>query len=119
METFADFITNNKIEIIGCLIIVILAAIKGFMFFTASKEKQVKQIEGWLLTAVTQAEKLYGGGTGRIKLSYVYDKFVERFPWLAKLLSFDDFSKYVDNALIEMRRLLESNKAVAAIVSGK
>ena len=84
-----------------------------------SKAEQVEQVKGWLLGAVTLAEAEFGSGTGRIKLSVVYDSFVQKFPWIAKLLSFEDFSEYVDEALVEMRKLLSTNKAIAAIVGAK
>ena len=83
------------------------------------KSEQVKQIKGWLLGAVTLAEAEFGSGTGKIKLSVVYDSFIEKFPWIAKVLTFEKFSEYVDEALVEMRKLLSTNEAVAAIVEAK
>lgn len=55
---------------------------------------------------------------GRLKLRQVYDLFVTRFPWLAKMISFDMFSGLVDEALEEMRSMLDSNQAVKAFVEG-
>lgn len=52
------------------------------------------------------------------KLRQVYDLFVTRFPWLAKMISFDMFSGLVDEALEEMRSMLDSNQAVKAFVEG-
>lgn len=73
----------------------------------------------WLLWAVTEAEKDLGGGTGKLKLRQVYDLFVTRFPWLAKLVSFELFSDMVDDALEEMREMLDTNQAVKAFVEGE
>ena len=85
-------------------------------FATLPKSEKLQQIQGWLLGAVTLAEKEFGSGTGKIKLSSVYDKFVERFPWFAKTVTFEEFSNYVDIALVEMRRLLATNKKISDIV---
>ena len=63
------------------------------------------------------AEKELGGGTGKLKLRYVYDLFLTKFNWLAKVITFEQFSDLVDEALEEMKRLLESNNAVKEIVN--
>ena len=67
---------------------------------------------------MTGAEKELGGGTGKLKLRQVYDLFVVRFPWLVRVVPFELFSSMVDDALEEMRKMLENNKAVKAIVEG-
>ena len=69
--------------------------------------------------AVAEAEKDLGGGTGKLKLRQVYDAFVLRFPEAAQYVSFSLFSVWVDSALIELRRLLESNTAIKGYVEGK
>jgi hypothetical protein len=68
-----------------------------------------KKIEVWLLQAVIQAEKQLGSGTGKVKLSFVYDMFLTRFPVVSKLISFNTFSSLVDEVLVTMRELLEKN----------
>ena len=42
-----------------------------------------------------------------------------RFPWLAKIVSFELFSDMVDDALDEMREMLANNQAVKALVNGE
>ena len=78
---------------------------------------QLDKVREWLLWAVTEAEKNLGGGTGKLKLRQVYDLFVTRFPWLAKTVSFELFSSLVDDALDEMRDMLDKNEAVKAFVN--
>lgn len=67
----------------------------------------------------------YGGGEGpgrghqeSSSCRQVYDLFVQRFPWLAKAVSFELFSSLVDEALEEMREMLDNNQAVKAFVEG-
>ena len=83
------------------------------------REEQIEQLRKWLLYAVTCAEAELGGGTGKLKLAMCYDWFLERFPWLAKIVSFEKFSGLVDDALTEMRKMLAENKAIKAIVDGE
>lgn len=71
------------------------------------------------LYAVTKAEKELGAGTGKLKLRYVYDMFVARFEWLAKVITFDMFSMMVDEALEQMRTMLDSNEAVQKLIANE
>ncbi len=84
-----------------------------------SRDEQILKVKEWLLYAVTLAEKEMGGGTGRIKLRYVYDMFITKFPDLADLISFETFSGWVDSALENMRHLVETNKKVQEYVEGE
>ena len=56
---------------------------------------------------------------GMRQLRYVYDMFVARFTWLARVISFEAFSMMVDEALERMKKMLESNKAMQTLVSGE
>lgn len=87
-------------------------------FLNLPTSAQIDKVKEWLLWAVTQAEKELGGGTGQLKLRQVYDLFVQRFPAVAKMISFDTFSLWVDEALDDMREMLKQNKAVKELVEG-
>jgi hypothetical protein len=63
----------------------------------------------WLLLAVVQAEKELGGGTGQIKLRFVYDLFLSKFKFMSKLITFNQFSLMVDIALAKMNNILQNN----------
>lgn len=80
---------------------------------------KVNKVREWLLYAVTKAEKELGAGTGKLKLRYVYDMFVARFEWLAKVITFDMFSMMVDEALEQMRTMLDSNEAVQKLIANE
>lgn len=65
-------------------------------------------IKSWLLSVIVNAEKVYGGKTGKVKLSYVYGLFIEKFPKLAKIISFETFSALVDEVLKINENFIES-----------
>ena len=86
--------------------------IKAFFVKVKNYILNEKRIKKWLLQAVVLAEKQLGSGTGKVKLSTVYDMFIVRFPIVSKLISFDTFSSFVDDVLVTMRELLENNKSL-------
>jgi hypothetical protein len=113
-----DFIVENWYILVGLLAIIAAVVVYIVRFFKKPTEKQLESIKEWLLWATTEAEKRFGSGTGKLKLRYVYDLFAETFPWLAKIVSFETFSKLVDSALGDMNNLLASNNAVQLYVNG-
>lgn len=92
-----------------------VAVLVGFIYeFTKlSKERQIEIVKEWLLLAVIQAEKELGSGTGQVKLRYVYDMFIKRFKLLSKIITFEQFSQLVDEALDIMRSMITNNKNIA------
>lgn len=118
MSAFMNFVANCWCELVFTVALVVVLVIDFIAFSRQATDKKIAQVKGWLLGAVIEAEKVLGGGTGKLKLSYVYDKFIERFPWIAKFLTFEDFSRYVDEVLVEMKTILSSNAAISNIVKG-
>jgi hypothetical protein len=100
-----------------CIILGIVAVAFIIAFFEMEREKQIQVVSNWLLYAVSIAEKELGGGTGKLKLRYVYDMFIDKFKFLSYIISFDYFSLLVDKALVEMRTIIENNKKIEAIIS--
>ena len=85
---------------IGGIFLVILETIRLIAAIKHNtKEDNLKMIKSWLLSVIVNAEKIYGGKTGKVKLSYVYGLFIEKFPKLAKIVTFDTFSALVDEVL--------------------
>ena len=48
----------------------------------------------------------------------MYGTFVTAFPILKNFISFETFSEWVDDALDEMRKLLEQNENLKQVVEG-
>lgn len=113
-----QFIVENWYLIIAAIAVVAFGCYTVYVFAKKPTEAQLRSIRAWMLYAVTEAEKDLGSGTGRLKLRYVYDMFITKFPGLGKVVSFDMVSLMVDEALDEMRQMLETNKAVQEYVNG-
>ncbi len=89
-----------------------------YVFLRRPTSVQIQAVKEWLLWAVTQAEKELGSGTGQLKLRYVYNMFIERFNYLAGIITFDMVSGMVDEALAEMKKMLSTNAAAQNYVTG-
>lgn len=114
-----EFIMEYWYIILAALAVIAVGVVLAVRFFKQPSSEQLAKVREWLLFAVTEAEAMFGSNSGQIKLRYVYDLFVSKFPWLAKLVSFEFFSKLVDDALDEMRELLDTNDAIAEFVNGE
>lgn len=113
-----EVIINNWYIILAVVAILGAAGAALYRYGNLPSEGQLTKVREWLVWAVTEAEKELGGGTGKLKLRQVYDLFVTRFTWLARVVSFDLFSSLVDEALKDMRTMLQSNQAIQAHVNG-
>lgn len=99
------------------IIVLIAVIIEITAFAKLSRKKKVENIKEWLKLAVVEAEKTLGGGTGQLKLRYVYEQAVAQFPWIASLVSFETFSAWVDEALEWMEKQLEQNQAITNYIN--
>lgn len=103
-----------------CLLIALLSCLvcASYAFMTMPRDKQLAALKEWLKLAVTEAEKYLGSGTGQLKLRYVYEKAILQFPWLTRMISFEDFSGLVDEALEWLNKQIESNVAIQNYLKG-
>ncbi len=99
-------------------IFIIMLISVAVLLLCAYKVFGIDKVKSWLVWACTAAEAHYGDGTGQLKLSYVYDAFISKFPKLQTIIPFALFKKLVDSALEIMREMLK-NKKIACIVEKK
>ena len=104
-----ELLIANWQIILGALIIIATAIYTFIRFNKKSVQGQIDQVKEWLLYAVMAAEKELGSGTGAIKLRYVYDMFITKFPLMVALIPFSTFSEFVDEALDEFKKLLTTS----------
>lgn len=111
-----EFLMNYWYVIVGIIALLVMVGIAIYKFAGLPTSSQVTKIKEWLLYAVTMAEAELGEKTGQLKLHTVYDMFIDKFPVAAKLVTFEKFSSWVDDALVEMKKMLENNKNIEALV---
>lgn len=114
-----NWMVDNWYLVIALLCVGASAGIAVYKFYLIPTNEQLNKVKEYLLLAVIEAEKALGEKTGALKLRMVYGMFIDKFPWLVKVISFDQFSKMVDEALDKMREMLQNNKAVKEFVSGE
>ncbi|MCD7724286.1 MAG: hypothetical protein LUI12_01815 [Clostridiales bacterium] len=112
-----EWLVENLFILISLLAVLFVAIYAVYKFWAFPTEKQIEKVREWLLYAVSVAEQELGSGTGKLKLRYVYDWFLKVFPWLAKIISFETFSGLVDESLVEMKKLIETNEKVKDMIS--
>ena len=49
-------------------------------------------------------------------MRYTYDLFVSTFPFLAQIISYERYKEIAENALLEFKRMLETNPNVKRLV---
>lgn len=102
------------IVVLAAIIVSIVKIVKKFSELPS--QDQVEKIKACLLNWVIMAEKELGNGTGRVKLSMVYSKFVEAFPFLSMVVPFELFNTWVDEALEIMANMLQSNSNISSYI---
>lgn len=115
-----DYIKILQVMFLALTILVLLGGIVyiAITFIKMPKSKQAEKVKEWLLFACAQAEQIYGSKTGLIKLRYVYDMFVTKFPWLAQVISFEYFSGLVDQSLEVLKEQLNNNETLNNLITG-
>lgn len=105
-----EFLVNNWIPVIIGIAVIFVVGYLIYTFIKRPTNEQLNKVREWLLYAVAEAEKELGSGTGQIKLRYVYDMFISKFPYLVRVIPFEVFSVLVDEVLDKFRNLLSNNQ---------
>lgn len=113
-----DWLINNWYLLVAAGAVVGAAVFAVQKFLGLPREQQIANFQEWLKWAVAEAEKQLGSGTGQLKLRLVYNMAVDKFPWITKIVTFEEFSMWVDEALLWLNKQLESNQAVINMIKG-
>ena len=115
-----DFLKAYLPMILIAVIIFSLAAIYLADTMHKPKEEQIEELKKWLRYLVWEAEKYFGSKTGQLKLAYVYNLAVKQFPWIAYVMTYEEFDeKYVKEALKWLEEQLSRNEAVKALLENE
>lgn len=117
--TVAEFIHEYWFILVGLIAVIAVASVYVYNWLKKPNNEQIEQVKQWLLFAVAKAEKELGSGTGKIKLRYVYDMFIAKFPAIALFISFTEFANLVDEALQKLEELMKENIEVNNLINGE
>lgn len=115
-----NFLIENWYLLVGAFALINFGIWLIYGFLKLPTDKQTEKIKQWLIWACIEAEKALQSGTGQAKLRRVYNAFiaVRAFSWLAKIISFDTFSAYVSEALVEAKKMIINSSSLAEYVYG-
>jgi len=125
------FIIANWDETLIILTIISSTGIFAYKWITKfrnmTQEEKIAEIKRLLenlspiaLTLVTNAESLFGGGTGKLKRSYVIDELYSRIPEnYKKYITEDNLDVILEDALEKAKMLWEQNINVQKIIKGE
>lgn len=105
-----DFFISNWYIFVAIFAILFCSSYAVYKFFGLPTKEQKVKIFNWLIWACNLAEKELGEKTGELKLRFVYDMFISKFPVTAKLISYELFGEWVDEALVELELIFEKLK---------
>ena len=108
-----NYLIENWYFVVGLAVVITVVTIGAINIVQLPSNKQLEKVKEWWIFACLEAERNFKSGTGALKLRFVYDSFIARFTWLAKIVSFEMFSMMVDEALVTVREMLEKNKAIS------
>ena len=109
---------QQTIQMVMAFIIIGIAIGSGvYAFVKSTREQKIANIKEWLKYAVVIAEKEFGSKTGQLKLRYVYNTAVNRFPFIVSIVSFETFDLWVKEALEWMEKQIESNPAISNYIN--
>lgn len=105
-----DFIIQNW----DSAVVVILFIMTMLVLLKKGATKQVNEI---LFFLVTEAEAQFGGGTGQLKYAAVVAWLYERLPVVVRLLFTEkQIDLLIENAVIRMKKYLDSNKDAKILI---
>lgn len=114
------WLIENWYILVGIVALLAFVVYCVYTFVGLPTTKQKAKVKEWLVFACIEAEKSLQSGTGQLKLRQVYNMFcsVPAFTWVAKIVSFELFSKWVSDALVTVKEMLVSNSTLATYVYG-
>lgn len=113
-----ELIMNNLDLLVAALITFILVATFVIKYLSTPTEKRKDMILTWLLHSVIEAERMLGSKTGQVKFAQVYDTYLKQFPVMSKFFPKEVFVELVNEALNQMKHLIETNIQVKQYIEG-
>lgn len=121
VKMIMEYLIENWFLIVAAVAVAASVICLAIRFMGMPTEKQKEKVMEWLKWACIEAEQELRSGIGQLKLRKVWNMFcsVPAFTWVARVISFEQFSKWVSDALLEAKKMLISNDALAEHVYGE
>ena len=104
-----EFIINYWYLIITALAILVMAILFIVDFAKKSPKEKLESVKQWAIYACALAQAHLGSGTGQLKMRETYNMFLQTFPTLAQVISFDTYKNTAEMALTELKEMLKTN----------
>lgn len=104
-----EFIGNYWYLIVTAAAMVVLAVTFIIDFIKKSPKERLESVKQWAVYACALAQAHLGSNTGQLKMKETYNMFLEKFPDLAKQISYETYKKTAEEALIEFKDMLKTN----------
>ena len=85
-------------------------------FINKSPKERVETIKQWAIYACALAEAHLGSGTGQMKMRETYDMFLQRFPSLATVITYEKYKEIAEKALLEFKQMLSTNPNIQEMI---
>ena len=104
-----EFIINYWPMIIVAIAMLFIAVITVIDFIKKSPKERMETVKQWAIYACALAQAHLGSGTGQLKMRETYDMFLQRFPSLANIITYETYKETAENALAEFKEMLKTN----------
>lgn len=120
VKMIMEYLIENWFLIVAAVAVAASVICLAIRFMGMPTEKQKEKVKEWLIWACIEAERALQSGTGQLKLREVWNMFcaVPAFTWVARIVSFEQFSEWVSDALLTMKEMLINNATLASYVYG-
>lgn len=111
-----DFIINYWPMLIVAIAIIAMAIVTVIDFINKSPKERIETIKQWAVYACAMAEAHLGSGTGQMKMRETYDMFLQRFPSLATVITYEKYKEIAEKALLEFKQMLSTNPNIQEMI---
>jgi hypothetical protein len=99
-------------------VLIVVAAVAIVIFLIAKKQYAI--LDKILFAFVTEAEKLYGGGTGALKLAAVIDWVYPKIPAVIRVfITAGKLTKIIEAVLAEAKKRWEANPSISEYIKSQ
>ena len=105
-----DFIVSNFGIILLCICVVVYIGYMIYKFYLLSPVEKISKMKTYLYDLVVKAEYDFEHGANDEKFEAVWNGVIEKYPWVAKVYSLEQFNDLVNAALDQMKELLDEEE---------